>query len=150
VEPLPEDTEGLEVVTGEAGLIRVLERSDYVVVTAPHTPETEGLISRSALARVKPGAVLINVSRGALVDEEALVDALRGGRLRGAALDVARVEPLPPDHPLWELPNVLITPHVSAVSTGFWRREADLITGNIRRFVEGRPLLNQVDVDAGY
>jgi D-2-hydroxyacid dehydrogenase (NADP+) len=96
------------------------------------------------------GAVLINVSRGALVDEADLVQALARGRLRGAGLDVFAREPLPDGHPLWKLPNVLITPHVSAVTRAFWERESALIAENLRRFRAEEPLLNLVDKRAGY
>jgi phosphoglycerate dehydrogenase-like enzyme len=93
---------------------------------------------------------VVNIARGGLVDEEALVAALRDGRLRGAALDVFTAEPLSEDHPLWSLSNVLITPHTAAVSRGFWRRETSLIVENVRRFFEGEPLINEVDRDRGY
>lgn len=142
--------EGVEVVYGDEGLARLAAESDYVVVTAPHTEATRGLVSGEMLGRMKPDAVLINVSRGALVDEAALVEALRNGALRGAGLDVFSTEPLPSDHDLWDLPNVLITPHVSPVTRGFWRREVDLIVENIGRFLDGRPLRNVVDKQAGY
>ncbi len=142
--------DGVTVLRGESGLDRLLAESDYLVVSAPETPRTRGIVGREALARLKEGAVLLNVSRGALVDEDALVDALREGRLRGAGLDVFRREPLPRDHPLWGLDGVLVTPHVSAVSRGFWRRETDLIVENVGRFLSGDELLNVVDKQAGY
>lgn len=143
----------IELVHGTEGFDALLRRSDAVVVAAPDTPDTRGMIDDEAFARMKPGAVLVNVARGKLVDEDALVRALSEGRLRGAGLDVFSQEPLPADHPLWMLPNVLITPHVSAVTGGFWRREADLILGNLGRFVRGAPLAeweNVVDKRAGY
>ena len=90
------------------------------------------------------------MARGKIVESGALLDALRDGHLRGAALDVFPTEPLPPDDPLWTLPNVLITPHVSAVTHGFWRRQVDLILGNLGRFCEGRPLRNEVNRAEGY
>jgi phosphoglycerate dehydrogenase-like enzyme len=138
------------VLHGPAGLARLLEESDYLVLAAPGTPETRGMIDRDALARMKPGAVLVNVSRGTLVDEDALVEALSGGGLRGAALDVFQSEPLREGHPLWSLPNALLTPHVSAVTRAFWERETELIVENLRRFSAGEPLLNVVDKRAGY
>lgn len=143
----------VEVVHGANGLDAVLRESDVVVLTAPDTPETRGLIDAGAIARMRSGAVLINVARGKILDEEALVGALRTGRLRGAALDVFRREPLPEDHPLWTLDNVLLTPHVSAVTRGYWRREADLILRNLERFLTGAPIEaweNVVDKEAGY
>lgn len=138
------------VLQGADGLRRVLEESDVVVLSLPSTPESRGLIGRAELARMKAGAVLINVARGDVVDEAALVDALRGGRLRGAGLDVFATEPLPADSPLWTLRNVLVTPHVSATSRGFWERQRALMVDNLRRYLAGQPLRNVVDVRAGY
>jgi phosphoglycerate dehydrogenase-like enzyme len=92
----------------------------------------------------------VNVARGGVLDEEALAGALASGRLRGAGLDVFSREPLPPGSPLWTLPNVLITPHVSGASHRFWRRQTDLIVENLRRYTAGRPLLNTVDKKSGY
>lgn len=108
------------------------------------------MIDERALGRMPPHAVLVNVARGALVDEAALAEALRAGRLRGAALDVFATEPLPEASPLWRLPNVLITPHVSAYTHRFWERELALLEENIARYLHGRPLLNVVDKVAGY
>ena len=147
---LPVIDDGVEVGWGGEWLDRLLRTSDAVVLCAPETAATRGLIDRTALARMKPTAVLINVGRGGLVDSEALVEALREGRLRGAGLDVFNPEPIPDDHPLWSLDNVLVTPHVSAVSDGFWERETELIVENIRRFVAGDPLRNLVDKERGY
>lgn len=137
-------------VCGPDGLDRLLGASDYVVLAAPETAQTRGLIGARELAAMRPDAVLINVARGALVDEAALVDALRSGRIRGAGLDVFAVEPLPEGHPLWALPNVLITPHVSAYTHAYWQREVALIEENLGRYLAGRPLLNLVDKRAGY
>ena len=145
-----ESDSGLEILQGESGFHRLLSESDFLVLSAPETPETRGKLSSAALARMKTTAVLINLSRGSLVDEGALVEALREGRLRGAGLDVFTEEPLPPDHPLWTLPNVLLTPHVSAVTRGFWRRQTDLIVENLRRYLAGEELLNLVDKEAGF
>jgi phosphoglycerate dehydrogenase-like enzyme len=138
------------VLAGPSGLGELLRESDFVVLAAPHTRETAGLIGREQLAQMKRGAALVNVSRGALIDEAALLDALRQGRIRGAGLDVFASEPLPVGHPLWSLPNALLTPHVSAVTRGFWKREADLVVENLARLQAGRPLLNLVDKSAGY
>ncbi len=140
----------LEMLHGEGGLHYLLEESDFLVLTAPETPETRGILDQEALARMKGTGVLINLSRGCLVVEEALIEALAEGRIRGAGLDVYHQEPLPPDHPLWKLPNVLLTPHVSAVTGGFWRRQTDLIVENLRRFFSGETLLNLVDKEAGF
>jgi phosphoglycerate dehydrogenase-like enzyme len=148
----PRDELGTELLAGfgEEGLGRLLEASDVLVVAAPETPETRGILDRERIGRMKRGAVLVNVARGSLVVEEALEEALRSGHLRGAGLDVFATEPLPPESPLWSLPNLLPTPHVSAVSRAFWEREVELIVENLARFRAGRPLLNQVDVAAGY
>ncbi|MET0399543.1 MAG: D-2-hydroxyacid dehydrogenase [Longimicrobiaceae bacterium] len=141
---------GVELLRGGDALGRLLEASDVLVVSVPETPGTRGMIGRAELERLRRGAVLVNVARGRVVDEDALVDALRGGRLRGAALDVFAREPLPPESPLWDLPNVLVTPHVSGTSHRFWRRETDLVVENVRRYLAGKPLLNTVDKHAGY
>ena len=144
------DGGNLEVVCGAAGLDRLLRESDVLVVSAPETPETRGVLDRSRIRALRPGAILVNVARGSLVDQAALVEALRDGHLRGAALDVFEVEPLPAEDALWALPNVLLTPHVSGVSSEFWRRELDLVLGNLERLEGGGPLRNEVDREAGY
>lgn len=144
------DDGAAEARAGPEGLAELLRESDYVVLAAPETDETRGMIDADALASMRPDAVLVNVSRGRLVDEDALVEALSEGRLRGAALDVFATEPLPAGHPLWSAPNVLITPHVSAVSGRYWDREVELVLDNARRLEEGRPLRNVVDREAGY
>lgn len=142
--------DGVELLTGDDALAGILHRADFLLLAVPETPATRGLIGERELARLPAGAVVINVARGSVVDEAALVEALRAGRLRGAALDVFRTEPLPSDSPLWSLPNVLVTPHVSATTRGFWRRELDLIIDNLQRYLAGRELRNRVDKDAGY
>jgi phosphoglycerate dehydrogenase-like enzyme len=139
-----------EPLHGEEGFHRLLAESDFLVLTAPETDGTRGAFDAEALARMKKSAALVNLSRGRLVDEDALVAALAGGRLRGAGLDVFASEPLPGGHPLWSLPNVLITPHVSAVTRSFWPRQTDLILENLNRYLSGRPLLNLVDKEAGF
>ncbi|MEQ1856242.1 MAG: D-2-hydroxyacid dehydrogenase [Longimicrobiales bacterium] len=143
----------VEVVHGDAGLGELLRRSDVVVVAAPETPDTRGLIGAAQLACMKRDALLVNVARGRIVDEGALATALAERRLRGAALDVFGQEPLPADAPFWKLDNVLVTPHVSGVTSGFWRRETDLILRNLRRHLAGAPPSeweNVVDKAAGY
>jgi phosphoglycerate dehydrogenase-like enzyme len=145
-----EGPEGVEVLSGPDALDRMLPRCDFLVVAVPQTAETRAMIGARELALLPAGAVLVNVARGGVVDEEALTDALRAGRLRGAGLDVFAREPLPEGSPLWSLPNVLVTPHVSGASHRFWRRQTDLITQNIRRYAAGEPLLNTVDLQAGY
>ncbi len=128
----------------------LLARSDFVVIAVPLTAETRGMIGRAELAAMKPDAWLINISRGAILDEDALVEALREGRIGGACLDVFLQEPLPPESPLWDLPNVIITPHNSWSSPHIEEREIDLFLENLRRYVAGEPLLNVVDKQAGY
>lgn len=141
---------GVELLRGRDAVGALLETADVVVLTAPSTPETRGLLDSRALDRMRAGAILINVARGDLVDEDALVERLRSRRLRGAALDVFRREPLPEGSPLWTLPNVLILPHVSGTTTRFWEREEELILDNVARYLSGRPLRNVVDKQAGY
>jgi phosphoglycerate dehydrogenase-like enzyme len=121
---------------------------DYIVCTLPNTPQTVHLIDAAFLAAMPPHAVLINVGRGATVDEGALVAALEAGRIGGAVLDVFEAEPLPPDHPLWFLPNVLITSHTAAVS--FPEQIAPLFVENYRRWIGGEDLLYRVNFAAGY
>ena len=131
-------------------LDELLPQADVVVIALPLTAETRGLFGAERLARLRPGAYLINVARGAIVDGEALAAALAGGRLAGACLDVTDPEPLPPEHPLWKLANVVITPHVSAQAEITGARRRELLQENLRRFAAGEPLLNVVDKEAGY
>ena len=142
--------EGVTSVVPAKQLHDVLPDADVVVVCAPHTRDTRGLIGDRELRLLPPHAVLINVSRGQLIDEAALVAALRERRIEGAALDVFDQEPLPPDHPLWTLPNVLITPHTAAFAGEYWPPVVDQFLENMRRYKEGKPLLNVVDKEAGY
>jgi phosphoglycerate dehydrogenase-like enzyme len=141
---------GVAQVYGPGELRALLAASDYVVLAAPLTPATRHLIDAAALAAMKPGAVLINISRGGLVDEPALVRALQEGRIGGAALDVFAEEPLPPASPLWALPNVLITPHLAGANPHYNRRATELFCDNLRRYLAGAPLLNRVDPQRGY
>lgn len=141
---------GVELLRGDNAFDELLARSDYLVVAAPSTNETRNSINAAALSRMKSGAVIINVSRGDIIDEDALADALRNNKLRGAGLDVFVAEPLPASSPFWTMENVLVTPHVSATTTEYWRRETDLILENIERYLAGRPLRNAVDKVAGY
>jgi phosphoglycerate dehydrogenase-like enzyme len=142
---------GFERVVAFTGIDRELGDADVVVLAAPLTEETRGLLSAGRLDRLARHTIIVNVARGALVDEAALAERLRSGRLRGAALDVFLEEPLAADSPLWQLRNVLVTPHISPVSPGrFWTRELDLFIDNWRRFVRGDSLRNVVDKRAGY
>ena len=130
---------------GADGLSDLMARSDYVAVALPLTPETRGLIGRRALGAMKPTAVFINVGRGAVVDEEALIEALQGKRIHGAALDVFVTEPLPSGHPLYGMDNVLLSAHC-ADHTPTWRDEAvRLFLDNLGRFRRGEPLRNVID-----
>jgi len=127
----------------------LLAQSD-VVLAAPHTPETKRMIGRAQVRQMKAGALLINVARGKLVDDDAVIEALREGRLGGAALDVFSEEPLDPSSPYWDLPNVIVTPHTSGAMQDYWTPLVALFADNLRRFEKGEPLLNVVDKVAGY
>lgn len=142
---------GMARVVGVEALDDVLPEADVVVLAAAHTPETRGVLSARRLAALPARAIVVNVGRGALVDEPALAAALGAGRLRGAVLDVFSEEPLPAGHPLWGLPNVLATPHISAISPRrFWDRQLALFFDNWDRHCRGEPLRNVVDKQAGY
>lgn len=127
-----------------------LPEADYIVLAAPDTPETKHLIGARQLARMKPGARLLNVGRGSLLDEAALIRALQSGQLAGAALDVTGTEPLPQESPLWKTPNLLITPHTSAISERLWDRETALLLDLLERWFGGREMTNIVDFARGY
>jgi phosphoglycerate dehydrogenase-like enzyme len=146
----PEPDDVAEILAGDDALHRLLAASDFLVLTVPSTAATRGLIGAAELARLPNGAVLVNVARGDVVAEDALADALRSGRLRGAGLDVFSVEPLPAESPLWQLDNVLVLPHVSATTPRYWERETELILDNLQRYLSGSGLRNTVDIEAGY
>jgi phosphoglycerate dehydrogenase-like enzyme len=133
-----------------AQLDAALPEADYVVLAAPETSETHRLIGAKQIGLMKPSTFLINVARGSLIDEAALVAALARRAIAGAALDVAAEEPLPADSPLWGLENVFITPHVSGVSERVWPRETELLLDNLDRWFAGQPLRNQVDLTREY
>ncbi len=137
-------------VLGPAGLDEVLAESDFLVLAAPLTAKTQGLLDRPRIQRMKPDAYLINVSRGPLVDEAALIEALRERRIGGAALDVFSDEPLSADSPFWDLENVLITPHSAGLTEKLWERHYELFADNLRRFAAGEPLRGIVDKTCGY
>ncbi|MBI1293327.1 D-2-hydroxyacid dehydrogenase [bacterium] len=128
----------------------MLAEADFVVLIVPHTAETTGLIDAAALAAMKPGAVLINIARGTVIDEEAMIAALRSGHLGGAALDVFAVEPLPAESPLWEMPNVLISPHSASTAVRENERIVDLFCDNLHRYLAGEPLRNVLDKERLY
>jgi phosphoglycerate dehydrogenase-like enzyme len=141
---------GVDQVYPSAQFSEVLSQSDYVVLSVPQTSETVGMIAAPELARMKPTSVLINMARGAVVDEIALIHVLQNGHLHGAALDVIAKEPLAADSPLWDMENVLITPH--SMSTAYTENAwlVDLFCENLRRYLDGQPLRNTVDKARGY
>ena len=141
---------GADKVFAQAQIEAVLPQADYVVLCTPVTPATSGLIDLARLRKMKPDAYIINVGRGPLLVESDLIQALREHVIAGAALDVFDEEPLPPTSSLWTMQNVLITPHTAAVTERLWERHYRLIVENMKRFVSGQPLLNQVDKQRGY
>ena len=128
----------------------LLKQSDFVLIAAPHTPQTVHMFGRQQFAHMKSSAILINVGRGAIVDLAALDEALEQGEIAGAALDVFEIEPLPPMHPLWRRPNVILTPHVAACSPRIAQRHLQLFLDNLRRFSADQPLENRVDKHRWY
>jgi phosphoglycerate dehydrogenase-like enzyme len=149
IKPLPKPIFVQELHSPE-WLPKMVPQVDVLVSAAPHTPLTHHLFNDEIFRLMKPSAFFINVSRGWLVDTPALISALKEGRIAGAALDVAEVEPLPPDDPLWTAGNLIITSHTSAVSAGTKQRCLDLFCENVRRYANGLPLLNVVDKKRGY
>jgi len=142
--------EHVEQVFSSLQIDDLLSQSEYVILAAPLTPATRSLMNATRFAKMKPDACLINVSRGALVDEAALAQALREKKIGGAALDVFAQEPLPPDSPLWNLENLLITPHTAALTEKLWERHYKLFSENLHRYVAHQPLLAVVDKQRGY
>jgi phosphoglycerate dehydrogenase-like enzyme len=147
--PVPPDANVAEVWP-TSRIDELLRQSDVVVVTAPLTAETNHLLDAERLAKMRPDAYLIVVSRGGIVDEHALADALQSGRIAGAGIDVAEMEPLPADSPLWDAPNLVITPHMAGASSEKERRCVEILRDNLIRFANGEPLLNEVDKARGY
>jgi len=129
---------------------RVLEESDYLVIAAPLTPETRGMVGAAELHKMKPTAHLINIGRGAIIDEAALIDALKNGVIAGAGLDVFEKEPLPPDSELWDMENVIISPHIGGAAPESRTLSFEIFLDNFRKFVAGEPLRNVVDKYRGY
>jgi phosphoglycerate dehydrogenase-like enzyme len=148
--PDKEKPQYVNAVLTKSKLQELLAQSDYVVLSAPITPETTGMIGRQQLATMKPEAFLLNVGRGPLIDEAALADVLREHKIGGAALDVFSQEPLPPDSPLWDLEDLLITPHTAGISERMWDRHYVLFSDNLRRYLSSQPLLGLVDKRRGY
>jgi phosphoglycerate dehydrogenase-like enzyme len=146
------DTDGdlfLRLYPPEA-LHSMLSECDFIVITLPLTPTTRNMINSEVLSAVKPGAYLVDVSRGGVVDLNALMAALKDHKLAGAVLDVFPREPLPPDSPLWKIPNVIITPHIAGITAFYNERAVDLFAANLERYLEGLPLFNQFDAQSGY
>ncbi len=144
------DSELAERIVPVSNLGEALPHADFVVVAAPETPETRQLMGAREFAGMKPSAYFLNVARGSLVDEAALIAALERRAIAGASLDVTSQEPLPPESPLWKLDNLFLTPHVSAVSERLWGRQTDLLVENLERWFSGRELVNRVDLVRGY
>lgn len=142
--------EGVNRVVGTEGMEMVLKESDYLVLAVPLTPETRGMIGAAQLEQMKPTAVLINIARGEVVQEEQLVAALQQGVIAGAGLDVFETEPLPADSPLWQLENCIITPHCAALSPQYMTRAIDLFCRNLDAFLQGEPMPTLVDPGRGY
>lgn len=141
---------GVAWVGGPSDLAELARHSDVLVLAAPQTHETDRAVGGAVLEALPRGAFVVNLSRGGLLDEAALLEQLERGRLAGCVLDVFGKEPLPAGHPLWSHPRVLVFPHAGAVSTGFWERETALIVENVRRYLAGRRLKNVVDPQVGY
>ncbi|MFP6618327.1 MAG: D-2-hydroxyacid dehydrogenase [Pirellulaceae bacterium] len=142
--------EGVQHLGSMDDLEGLLQTSDFVVIAAPHTPETEGMFAEREFQLMKAGAYLINIGRGAIVRLDDLVRALEQQQLAGAALDVFETEPLPPEHPLWQMPNVLITPHVAACSPHIAIRHLETLCHNIKQFAAGLPLINVTNKQKWY
>ena len=140
----------LSVRRHEGDLDELLAQADAVVVTLPSTDETRGLLSRERIGRLRRGAIFVNVGRGDVVDEQALVAALRDGRIAGAALDVFAEEPLPPDSPLWDMENVIVSPHTAAQSLRENERIVELFGENVRRYLAGEELRTPIDTTLFY
>jgi len=128
----------------------MLKECDFVVVTLPLTPETENLIGEEELQALKSSAFIVDLSRGGIIEHSALIPALKEKRIAGAALDVFPEEPLPPDNPLWKMPNVILTPHISGSTAHYDERAVELFAENLHRYLSGLPLFNQIDVERGY
>lgn len=146
----PGDTDpDVDELFGPQGLTEILRRSDAVVAALPETADTIDLFDAKLFAEMRPGALFVNVGRGSAVVDQALIDALESGHLAGAAIDVARTEPLPPESPLWNAPHLLISPHSATAPGKFWSNLHELFRDNVSRYLRGEPLRNEVDARVG-
>ena len=143
-------SDGADAAVGMEALEQVLPNSDYVVLAAPLTASTKGMINRKTISCMAKHTYVINVSRGPLIEDDALIEALRAGQIGGAALDVFAEEPLPETSPYWELTNVLVTPHSAAITSKLWERHFLQISENLRRFIAGETMIAMVDKSKGY
>ena len=135
---------------GPDGREEILRESDYLTVTLPLSANTRRFIGTREIAAMRPGAFIVNIGRGEVIDENALIDALKAGKIGGAGLDVFEKEPLPKESPIWDLENVILTPHMSGANRGYMDKACALFADNLRRFTAGQPLLNVVDPKLGY
>jgi len=147
---VPGKTQNVDLLLPQSQIQRMLRKSDFIVLSVPLTPETRHIIGESELRAMKPGARLINVGRGQLVDEEALIRALDEKRIAGAGLDVTYTEPLPKESRLWILDNVILSPHLSWAMENYLSHATHLFCKNLRRYLSGKKLLNMVDPKRGY
>jgi phosphoglycerate dehydrogenase-like enzyme len=146
----PEPNPDADEVHGVDRLMALLPRADFVVLVVPSTPQTQAMIGRRELAAMKSGAFLVNMARGNIVEEKALVEALATRQIGGAALDVFEQEPLPKDHPFWSMPNVLVTPHIAGNPICYNGLVSEIFFDNLGRYLSGLPLRNRVDLARGY
>ena len=146
----PTKAKYVDMLLPAAQLQKLMSESDYVVVATPLTHETRGLVGENELQAMKPTAYIINIARGGIIDEEALIRALQEKRIAGAGLDVVATEPLPPDSPLWDFENVIITPHVSGGMEDYMGKATDIFCENIKRYLKGDRLINVIDRKKGY
>lgn len=146
----PQPMPNVDHVASSADLLALLPGADFIAVCTPLTPQTQGMIGSAQITAMKPEAVFVDVSRGGVTDQTALLNALGSGRLKGAALDVFETEPLPTSSPFWDIDNVLISPHCSSVYQGWETASFELFLGNLERWLQGAPLVNIVDPVRGY
>ncbi|MGH2632000.1 MAG: D-2-hydroxyacid dehydrogenase, partial [Tepidiformaceae bacterium] len=133
-----------------SNLDELLARSDYLVVAVPLTPETRGMLGAAEFAKMKPTASIVNVARGEVIDQAAMIAALQAGAIASAALDVFDPEPLPEDNPLWAMPNVIVTPHISGAVEGYGHKATELFIANLQRYLAGEPLAHLANPELGY